>query len=63
MATLGSISDEGMLVARTGISYLNIPVDWYSPRYEDFELFSNILKQPRTNLSQTILCYTYSKHL
>jgi len=43
--TLGSISDEGMLVARTGISYLNIPVDWYSPRYEDFELFSNILKQ------------------
>ena len=43
--TLGSISDEGMLVARTGISYLNIPVDWHSPRYEDFELFSNILKQ------------------
>ena len=43
--TLGSISDEGMLVARTGISYLNIPVDWHSPRYEDFELFSSILKQ------------------
>ena len=43
--TLGSISDEGMLVARTGISYLNIPVDWNSPRYEDFDLFSSILKQ------------------
>jgi protein tyrosine phosphatase (PTP) superfamily phosphohydrolase (DUF442 family) len=43
--TLGSIADEGMLVARTGISYLNIPVDWNSPRYEDFELFSSILKQ------------------
>jgi protein tyrosine phosphatase (PTP) superfamily phosphohydrolase (DUF442 family) len=43
--TLGSISDEGMLVARTGISYLNIPVDWYSPRYEDFELFGNVLRQ------------------
>ena len=43
--TLGSISDEGMLVARTGISYLNIPVDWHSPRYEDFELFSNVLRQ------------------
>ncbi len=34
-----------MLVARTGISYLNIPVDWHSPRYEDFELFSNVLRQ------------------
>jgi len=43
--TMGSISDEGMLVARTGISYLNIPVDWHSPRYEDFELFSNVLRQ------------------
>jgi len=43
--TTGSISDEGMLVARTGISYPNIPVDWHSPRYEDFELFSNVLRQ------------------
>jgi len=43
--TTDSISDEGMLVARTGISYLNIPVDWHSPRYEDFELFSNVLGQ------------------
>jgi protein tyrosine phosphatase (PTP) superfamily phosphohydrolase (DUF442 family) len=43
--TLGSISDEGMLVARTGISYLNIPVDWNAPRYEDFDLFSGILRQ------------------
>jgi protein tyrosine phosphatase (PTP) superfamily phosphohydrolase (DUF442 family) len=43
--TTGSISDEGMLVARTGISYLNIPVDWHSPGYEDFELFSNVLGQ------------------
>jgi len=38
--TTGSISDEGMLVRADGISYLNIPVDWHSPRYEDFELFS-----------------------
>src|SRR5882757_9529384 len=37
--TMGSISDEGMLVARTGISYLNIPVDWHSPGYQDFERF------------------------
>lgn len=43
--TLGSVPDEGMLVASTGVSYLNIPVDWHNPRYEGFELFSNILKQ------------------
>jgi protein tyrosine phosphatase (PTP) superfamily phosphohydrolase (DUF442 family) len=41
----GSIAQEGLLVAQTGLSYVNIPVDWHSPRYEDFELFSNILKQ------------------
>jgi hypothetical protein len=34
-----------MLVARTGISYLNIPVDWERPRYEEFALFSNVLRQ------------------
>jgi protein tyrosine phosphatase (PTP) superfamily phosphohydrolase (DUF442 family) len=43
--TVGSIAQEGLLVAQTGLSYVNIPVDWHSPRYEDFELFSNILKQ------------------
>ena len=34
-----------MLIAKTGISYLNIPVDFKNPSYDDFELFSNILKQ------------------
>jgi protein tyrosine phosphatase (PTP) superfamily phosphohydrolase (DUF442 family) len=43
--TMGSIADEGKLVASTGISYLNIPVDWHTPRYEDFELFSSVLDQ------------------
>jgi protein tyrosine phosphatase (PTP) superfamily phosphohydrolase (DUF442 family) len=38
------IADEGMLVARAGISYLNIPVDFRNPRYEEFEMFSNMLK-------------------
>ncbi|HEX2831055.1 MAG TPA: hypothetical protein VHP37_32270 [Burkholderiales bacterium] len=28
--------------------YVNIPVDWHSPRYEDFELFSRILKSAET---------------
>ena len=44
-ASSGSISEEGMLIAKTGISYLNIPVDFKNPGYEDFELFSNILRQ------------------
>ena len=43
--TIGSIADEGSLVGSTGISYLSIPVDWHSPGYEDFELFSNVLRQ------------------
>jgi len=44
-ASSGAIPEEGMLIAKTGISYLNIPVDFKSPGYEDFELFSNILRQ------------------
>ena len=44
-ASSGAIAEEGMLIAKTGISYLNIPVDFKSPGYDDFELFSNILKQ------------------
>jgi protein tyrosine phosphatase (PTP) superfamily phosphohydrolase (DUF442 family) len=43
--TIGSIPHEGMLVAREGLSYVNIPVDWHSPRYEDFVLFSHLLLQ------------------
>jgi protein tyrosine phosphatase (PTP) superfamily phosphohydrolase (DUF442 family) len=44
-ATIGSISREGQLVAQTGVAYVNIPVDWRAPHYEEFELFSNILAQ------------------
>jgi protein tyrosine phosphatase (PTP) superfamily phosphohydrolase (DUF442 family) len=39
----GSIPDEGLLVAQTGAIYVNIPVDWHVPRYEDFLLFSDVL--------------------
>jgi protein tyrosine phosphatase (PTP) superfamily phosphohydrolase (DUF442 family) len=39
----GSIADEGMRVAQTGTVYINIPVDWHAPRYDDFLLFSDIL--------------------
>lgn len=44
-ASSGAIPEEGMLIAKTGISYLNIPVDFRKPGHEDFELFSNILSQ------------------
>jgi protein tyrosine phosphatase (PTP) superfamily phosphohydrolase (DUF442 family) len=44
-ASAGAIAEEGTLIAKTGISYLNIPVDFKTPGYEDFALFSNILKQ------------------
>ena len=47
-ASSGAIPEEGMLIAKTGISYLNIPVDFKTPAYEDFELFSNLLKQTGT---------------
>jgi protein tyrosine phosphatase (PTP) superfamily phosphohydrolase (DUF442 family) len=39
----GSIADEGLRVAQTGAAYVNIPVDWRAPRYEDFLLFSDLL--------------------
>ena len=41
--SFGSLPDEGRRVSQTGIAYVNIPVDWRAPRYEDFELFSDIL--------------------
>jgi protein tyrosine phosphatase (PTP) superfamily phosphohydrolase (DUF442 family) len=44
-ASASAIPEEGSLIARTGISYLNIPVDFKNPTYDDFELFSNILRQ------------------
>lgn len=40
-----AIATEGQLVAETGASYLNIPVDWRNPSYSDFELFSGVLNQ------------------
>lgn len=40
---LGSIENEGALVTRSGIAYVNIPVDWDSPDIDDFHLFSDLL--------------------
>jgi len=41
--TPGSIENEGSLVASSGITYINIPVDWNNPQISDFDLFSDIL--------------------
>ena len=42
-----SIAEEGRLVTLGGTAYVNIPVDWRAPTYEDFEFFSGILNQSR----------------
>jgi uncharacterized protein (TIGR01244 family) len=40
----GSIADEGALVARQGVAYVNIPVDFRKPTQADFELFSAVMR-------------------
>ena len=40
-----TVPEEGQLVTHGGIAYVNIPVDWRAPTYEDFEFFSGILNQ------------------
>jgi protein tyrosine phosphatase (PTP) superfamily phosphohydrolase (DUF442 family) len=46
--SFGSLPNEGMLVGRSGMSYVNIPVDFHAPRPEDFALFSKILNHAGT---------------
>jgi protein tyrosine phosphatase (PTP) superfamily phosphohydrolase (DUF442 family) len=43
--TIDAITEEAALVAGRGITYLNIPVEWHNPRYDDFALFSQVLRQ------------------
>ena len=40
----GAVPNEGKLVAEGGPTYVNIPVDWQHPTYEDFELFSAVMQ-------------------
>ena len=44
----GSLHQEGGLVAQTGLKYVNIPVDWHNPSYEDFKFFSEIMKKSQS---------------
>ena len=42
-----AVADEGKLVAEDGPTYVNIPVVWQKPTYEDFELFSAVMNGAR----------------
>jgi protein tyrosine phosphatase (PTP) superfamily phosphohydrolase (DUF442 family) len=42
--SMGSLENEGGIVGRQGLAYVNIPVDFSHPTLQDFELFSDIMK-------------------
>ena len=42
-----TVPEEAHLVTQSGAAYINIPVDWRAPSYEEFEFFSGILNQSR----------------
>ena len=39
-----AVEAEGAILARQGVAYLNIPVDFSNPTAEDFRLFSDLMK-------------------
>ena len=43
----GAVPNEGKLVAEDGPTYVNIPVSWQQPTYEDFALFSAVMNGAR----------------
>jgi protein tyrosine phosphatase (PTP) superfamily phosphohydrolase (DUF442 family) len=43
----GAVADEGKLVGEDGGAYVNIPVNWQRPTYEDFALFSAVMNGAR----------------
>ena len=46
-SSANAVADEGKLVAEDGPTYVNIPVVWQKPTYEDFELFSAVMNGAR----------------
>ena len=42
--SMGSIANEGGIVASKGVKYVNIPVDFMRPTAEDFRFFSEVMK-------------------
>ena len=43
----GAVAEERALLEATGVEYVNIPVDFRNPTYEDFERFSAVLDAAR----------------
>lgn len=43
----GAVAQEGALLEASGVDYVNIPVDFRNPTYEDFERFSEALGAAR----------------
>ena len=43
----GAVPEEGKLIAEHGPVYINIPVNWQKPTYEDFALFSAVMDGAR----------------
>ena len=43
----GAVPEEGKLIAEDGPTYVNIPVSWQQPTYEDFALFSAVMNGAR----------------
>ena len=43
----GAVPEEGKLIAEDGPTYVNIPVSWQKPTYQDFELFSAVMNGAR----------------
>jgi protein tyrosine phosphatase (PTP) superfamily phosphohydrolase (DUF442 family) len=43
----GAVAEEGKLIAEDGPTYVNIPVVWQQPTYEDFALFSAVMNGAR----------------
>ncbi len=40
-----AIAHEGDIVTNAGMSYIHIPIQWESPRIEQFELFASVLRK------------------
>ncbi|HEY5624228.1 MAG TPA: protein tyrosine phosphatase family protein [Gammaproteobacteria bacterium] len=38
-----AVHTEGQLVTEDGVAYVNIPVNWQDPQYQDFALFSAVM--------------------
>jgi protein tyrosine phosphatase (PTP) superfamily phosphohydrolase (DUF442 family) len=59
---------EGFLVARSGLAYVHIPVDWNEPRVSDVELFFDVMEANRdrktfvhcfANMRASVFVYLY----